>query len=228
MGYKKKKTWKIQTEKFDDTITYQRNGKTVIRIHKPQSDEYLAKRRARVPSRDECLEICFEKHGDKYDYSLVEFETTGSKVKIICPVHGIFEQRFGDHMRGFGCSRCGGSGKVSDEEWMIRFKETYGDKYDYSKVVFERGKKITVICPIHGEFQTRTKDHWAGKGGCPECRKDKIRKAKLGTRLVKTDLNKIRELREEGYTISDIQDELGLSRGTVQRRLKEIESLSKT
>ncbi len=238
MGYKKKKTWKIQTEKFDDTITYQRNGKTVTRIHKPQSDEYLAKRRARVPSRDECLEICFEKHGDKYDYSLVEFETKRSKVKIICPIHGVFEQMFGDHMKGVGCAKCKtDKSRLTQEEVIQRFKERYGEKYDYSKVVYVTGKdKVTIICPIHGEFQTRANDHWNGKSGCPECKRDKLKQPRgkmaysprVISRKVGTDLELIKELREQGLTIKQISIELGLSHGTTFRRIKEIESLSKT
>jgi len=43
------------------------------------------------------------KHGDKYDYSLVEFEGIYKKVKIICPTHGIFEQIPKSHLRGYEC-----------------------------------------------------------------------------------------------------------------------------
>ena len=45
-------------------------------------------------------------HGNKYDYTLVEYKNTATKVKIICPVHGIFEQRPNDHLNGKGCSKC--------------------------------------------------------------------------------------------------------------------------
>ena len=45
-------------------------------------------------------------HGNKYDYALVEYKNTATKVKIICPVHGIFEQRPNDHLNGKGCSKC--------------------------------------------------------------------------------------------------------------------------
>ena len=42
-------------------------------------------------------------HGDKYDYSLVKYENSRTKVKIICPIHGIFEQRFDHHIDYRGC-----------------------------------------------------------------------------------------------------------------------------
>ena len=106
---------------------------------------------------------------------------------------------------------------------VSEFKRVHGNKYDYSKVVYEtQNKKVIVICPIHGEFLTNPKWHWNGNGGCPECRKIKISDAIRGTRRVASDLDEIRDLRERDYTIQEIQDKLGLSRGTVQRRLEQI------
>lgn len=45
-------------------------------------------------------------HGDRYDYSLTEYINTETKVKIICPIHGMFEQRPKCHERGKGCAKC--------------------------------------------------------------------------------------------------------------------------
>ena len=36
-------------------------------------------------------------HGDKYDYSQVEYVNNHTKVSIICPIHGVFRQRPLDH-----------------------------------------------------------------------------------------------------------------------------------
>ena len=38
-----------------------------------------------------------ERHGDRYDYSLAEYTTAKGKVKIICHVHGVFEQQAYNH-----------------------------------------------------------------------------------------------------------------------------------
>ena len=46
-------------------------------------------------------------HRDKYDYFLVDYKRTDVRVKIICPKHGIFEQRPIEHLRGYGCQECG-------------------------------------------------------------------------------------------------------------------------
>lgn len=57
------------------------------------------------------LEKAKEFHGDKYDYSLVRYKNTNTKVKIICPDHGVFEQSPSSHIEasrgGKGCPTCG-------------------------------------------------------------------------------------------------------------------------
>lgn len=51
-------------------------------------------------------------HGDTYDYSLMPEHIKSNKVKIpiICPVHGMFEQRVNDHLSGKGCRSCSKNG----------------------------------------------------------------------------------------------------------------------
>lgn len=51
-------------------------------------------------------EKCTEIHKGKYDYSITEFVYKSNKVKIICPVHGVFEQQRQDHYKGIGCKKC--------------------------------------------------------------------------------------------------------------------------
>ena len=46
-------------------------------------------------------------HGDKYDYSLVNYVNANTKVKIICPLHGEFEQIPYTHLKGIECKLCG-------------------------------------------------------------------------------------------------------------------------
>lgn len=49
-------------------------------------------------------------HGDKYDYSKVVYVDMNSKVTIICPEHGEFEQTPAKHInRKHGCPKCKGT-----------------------------------------------------------------------------------------------------------------------
>lgn len=45
-------------------------------------------------------------HGDKYDYSKVNYIHSHKPVEIICPKHGVFSQKASSHIRGNGCPTC--------------------------------------------------------------------------------------------------------------------------
>lgn len=107
-------------------------------------------------------------HGDRYDYSLVEYKDTHSKVTIKCLIHGIFYQSPANHIRGNGCPRCIGK-KETIIDFFKKANLLHEDKYDYSLVSFKsKQEKIKIICPIHGEFQQRCSHHLSGVG-CPKC-----------------------------------------------------------
>jgi hypothetical protein len=56
-----------------------------------------------------------EIHGDYYDYSLVTYVDSKTKIKIICPKHGVFTQVPNGHLNGAGCSLCSGYGPSKPE-----------------------------------------------------------------------------------------------------------------
>jgi len=56
-------------------------------------------------SKDEFLEMSKKMHGDKYDYSKVVYKNQSSKVKIICSIHGEFEQIPNKHIHQ-DCPKC--------------------------------------------------------------------------------------------------------------------------
>lgn len=108
-------------------------------------------------------------HGDKYNYSSVEYKTTHSKVTIICPTHGKFEQAPSMHLQGQGCSECVGLKKSKTDKFINQAKEIHNKYYDYSLVNYVNNKnKIKIICPIHGEFEQEPRHHLSGHG-CPSC-----------------------------------------------------------
>jgi hypothetical protein len=45
-------------------------------------------------------------HGDRYDYSLVEYQGYRSDVKVICREHGVFSVNAGNHLKGQNCPKC--------------------------------------------------------------------------------------------------------------------------
>ena len=55
---------------------------------------------------DEFVARAKKVHGDKYDYSSVEYTHNQNKVAITCPAHGIFMQMAKAHLKGQGCRKC--------------------------------------------------------------------------------------------------------------------------
>ncbi len=110
-----------------------------------------------------------EIHHGKYDYSKVKFEHVKKHVCIICPEHGEYWQKPNIHLRGYGCPICGGSKRLTNEEFIEKARLVHEDKYDYSKVQYKNtATKVCIICPEHGEFWQTPNNHLFG-AGCPTC-----------------------------------------------------------
>ena len=115
------------------------------------------------------IERAKDKHNDKYDYSKVVYINNKTKIIITCPIHGDFEQRPDKHLKGESCPSCGGSKKITFDEFKDKSKEVHNNKYDYSKVVYTHSKeKVIITCPIHGDFEQRPHNHLRGEG-CRSC-----------------------------------------------------------
>lgn len=65
------------------------------------------------------------------------------------------------------------------EQFIKEAKTVHGDKYDYSKAVYTNNNdKICIICPEHGEFWQKPKDHLKGRG-CPKCGRIRTNQSKV-------------------------------------------------
>ncbi len=74
--------------------------------HGCQTCGTLAATNARRLNTEQFIVKAKRVHGDKYDYSLVRYQTGVLPVKIVCPVHGEFEQKPHGHLSGSGCRKC--------------------------------------------------------------------------------------------------------------------------
>ena len=126
------------------------------------------------------IEKAREIHGDKYDYSKVKYVDYNTKVCIICPVHGEFQQKPNSHLQGCGCQKCSSllrdnENRLTTDEFIKRAREIHGDKYGYSKFIYNGyDVKSCIICPEHGEFWQRPQGHLHGSG-CPLCANERRR-----------------------------------------------------
>jgi rubrerythrin len=135
-------------------------------------------------------------HGDKYDYSLVDYKYSKLKIIIICKKHGQFFQKPNCHLNNQGCPICGANNRITSnvktiDKFLSEAKSIHGDKYDYSLADYVNNhKNIIIICSKHGEFLQAPKPHLNGQG-CPKCAK-----INLGDKLHLTTLNFIERARK--------------------------------
>lgn len=143
-------------------------------------------------------------HGEKYDYSLVEYKNNHTKVKIICPEHGVFEQTPANHLYGYGCMKCGigeirKNSSMGREEFIKRAKDIHGDKYNYDNVKYlNRETKVEIYCKECNEtFFQAPSLHLSGCG-CPSC----VGKKKYTN---ETFIDKAKEIHGNKYNYENVE-----------------------
>lgn len=126
-------------------------------------------------SQQDFIDRATKVHNGKYDYSLVCYKNNSTKVKIICPIHGLFEQRPASQLQGNGCPSCGRevvekSRKLTTAIFIDKANIIHENRYDYSLVNYVNSHtKIKIICPLHGVFEQTPTNHLFLTNGCPTC-----------------------------------------------------------
>ena len=144
------------------------------------------------------------KHNNKYDYSETVYVGAHTKIKISCPIHGIFEQSPNSHLSGNGCAKCGIESQATimsakaKAEFVQKAQETHGNRYDYSLVEYKNSyTKIKIICPDHGVFE-QTPAHHINGSVCQICSYESIAKNRV-TKAASEFVSKSREIHGDKY-----------------------------
>lgn len=139
----------------------------------------LCSKEARVKNSYDTVENFILKakeiHGDKYDYSLVQYVNSRTKVNIICPVHGKFSQLPYGHLKSeTGCDKCGSEKShitqtYSQEDILLKFKKYHKNNFNYSKVNYvSMHTTVIVICNrCKEEIEVTPNNHI--RRDCPNC-----------------------------------------------------------
>jgi hypothetical protein len=157
----------------------------------------------------EFIEKAIKIHGDRYDYSKVEYIKASQKVIIICKEHGEFTLTPNKHLsRKDGCKKCSrkiisNKQRSTTESFINKAKEIHGDKYDYSKVEYYNSKTyITIVCKKHEEFTQQPSNHLTGYG-CKKCRDEKSGNTqRLSLNIF---INKAKDIHGDKYDYSKVE-----------------------
>jgi hypothetical protein len=117
----------------------------------------------------EFINLDNRKHNYKYKYDKSIYVNKKTKLIIICLEQGEFEQIADNHLRGNGCIYCSGKKKLNKEQFIEKANKKHNYKYDYSITEYINSKsKVSIICPVHGEFRQSVNNHLTGYG-CSKC-----------------------------------------------------------
>jgi len=129
---------------------------------------------------DEFLAMAKQVHGDRYDYSKVEYNGKNKNVCIICPEHGEFKQEPRSHLSGAGCPKCADiirseKRKLGWENFIKKAIEVHGNRYVYDETFEYKNNvtKVPITCMLHGTFWQTPNKHLTGCG-CPVCASSKL------------------------------------------------------
>lgn len=140
-------------------------------------------------------------HDNKYDYSLIEYTSSGYKIDIICPKHGLFSQRANDHQNGVGCPTCGSMNFISKAE--KRWLDSLGIENEYRQVKI--GKyTVDAYIPETNTIYEFNGDFWHGNPNIFD--KNDINRVSMKSygELYNITINKENELKDLGYNVISI------------------------
>lgn len=121
-------------------------------------------------TQDDFIRKAKSVHGDKYDYSLVEYVKSTVPVKIKCKkCGGVFEQKPVMHIAGHGCNICNPQhNRLTNEQFVEKVKA----KHPTIEVLTEykgNNEKVTVRCTKHNHTFDTTPHRLAQMHGCKYC-----------------------------------------------------------
>lgn len=184
-------------EKVNEKITFSFSSYIYIK------NEYMRKKL----TTKEFIEKATQIHGDKYDYSKVEYVNSSTKVCIICPKHGEFWQIPNSHLKGCGCFKCGVENSAkghlyNTKKFIEKAKFIFGNSYDYSEVKYvSSSKKVKIKCNKCGNvFEMTPNNHLSGQG-CPKC----ASKKKGGKKNINEVIEKARKIHGDKYDYSKVE-----------------------
>lgn len=166
------------------------------------------------------LELFNKVHNNKYTYPDFTYKTNEDKIKIICPIHGEFEQIISNHSSGKGCQKCarelvGLKRRSNIYEILECFKKVHGDLYSYEKFTEYSGvhNKIDIFCKKHNEyFNQNISSHKRGTG-CPKCGKEKSDSHKQDS--LKSFLNKAEKFKTDNLSFDKVSYESSKTKVTM-------------
>jgi len=168
------KAKKVHFEKYNYDVSEYVNHKTKIKIYCNRCNEIFSQTPAGHlfgygcrkcgwdfghdklrGNTEEFINKATKIHDDKFDYELVQYKNSLSKVQIKCnQCKTIFLQSPNEHLKGYGCKKCADEKLRSNtEEFILKAKDIHGDNFNYELVEYLKSNSVVKIkCNKCNEF----------------------------------------------------------------------------
>lgn len=127
--------------------------------------------------------------GNSLDYRYVKFFGMNNKAHIFCKTHGKIIRTAKSILNSeFACTKCSSTSELTKNYFIEKANQKHNYFYDYSNIedsnFINNKSTIEIICPKHGVFKQRIKNHLSGHG-CGKCC------ASLGEKIIMSKLNQL-------------------------------------
>lgn len=155
----------IHEDKYDYSLVKYTNANTPVKIICREHGMFEQRPNTHINRKQGCrkcsgyakdtLDSFIEKansvHGEKYEYSLVNYIDSQTPVKIVCYEHGEFNQRPNDHINGVRCPGCANVGFNKTKEgyvYLLRSECGQYAKIGITHVPKRRHAQLTKATPF--------------------------------------------------------------------------------
>lgn len=118
--------------------------------------------------------------------------------------------------------------KLTNEEFIEKAKIKHQNYYSYEKCNYlGTDRKVTITCPVHGDFEQRASGHlWRGSG-CKTCTYAKKPKRAKGWHWKQKEIEALRQ-NYPSKSILDCSELIGKDRKSIARKIKELNISKRT
>ena len=130
-------------------------------MRKQTLDEFIDKYRRKFPEK-------------RYDFSKSVYVNTHTKMLVTCDNGHEFDIRPCDLLNGYGCPVCGGTKKLTKDDFINKASFVHNNYFSYEHCDFTTvSDYVTVTCPVHGDIRVLAHNHLYG-ANCKKCQKEGI------------------------------------------------------
>lgn len=110
----------------------------------------------------------------KFDFTVSTYKSSKIKMVVKCDKGHLFNIRPCDLMNGYGCNVCGGTKKMTTEDFIKKGTFVHNGYFSYEHTDFiNANSNVIITCPIHGDIKVKANNHLNG-ANCKFCSKEHI------------------------------------------------------